>query len=35
MFCFMSIEAGVFKKASDTDITLTGPRLEEYVYAAM
>ena len=35
MFCFISIEAGVFKKADDTDINLTGPRLEECVCAAM
>lgn len=35
MFCFISIEAGVLKKADDTDINLTGPRLEECVYAAM
>jgi len=35
MFCFIGMEAGVLKKASDTRINLTGPRLEECVHATM
>lgn len=34
MFCFITVEAGVFQKADDTDTDLTGPILEECVHAA-
>lgn len=35
MFCFFCIEAGVFKKADEMHINLTGPRLEGCVHAAI
>lgn len=35
MFCLIIIQAVVFEKADDTDINLTGPRLEECVYEAL
>lgn len=35
MFCLIIIQSVVFEKAGDTDTNLTGPRLEECVYAAL